>query len=691
MLLLDLIIENFGVFRGKHSFDLTPRSDSDFRRHLLLVTGHNGAGKSTIFQAMRLALHGSSCPGEMFNGRGYQNFLSSRLHYYPQEVGLTEPQESGVALRFQYVRSGQFMEISVARRWKKQVNTIQETLHVLQDGQPPDVAPDDYQAWLDDFISPGMGSLCFFDAEQLDALVSPDRQSDVLRDTLARLLGLDLVERLEFDLNQLTYRQGSTKKIGNLHTKVLELRSDRDKLDEQLALLSLERDGVISNIATSEDEEKRQERLLAAEGGMYAARRPILQDRLRSVQKEVDTLSNQLRELCADLLPFSLAPGMCIKLYKRLLEESKIRRQLVLNSLLQEKLPELEKSFAEDEIWKSLNLSSESRKYLVQQLSEKLCSLGTLQLQGKTDIVHHLSEIEQQQVIGWIYQILRDVPKHVQSLGSKLRRQKKEQRQIEADLQRAPDDEILAPIHAEIARINEYLTEKRKRLNTLNSQIAILQSQRGEKHKLLEEAIEQHTSARKFEKQLMYAERSRNVLRTYKDALTRQKLQEIEDVLVDRFNKLCRKEHLLSGIQIDPETFAVHLEGSDGAILRLSDFSAGERQIYALALLWALRLVSKLPLPLAIDTPLARLDDIHRSRFAHGYIPFVSDQVLLFATNAEVDQPLLTEVNPYISRYYQLNHDSHRRETTVVARTATSSEVVDIGSLPKEKVDIHVF
>ncbi len=491
-------------------------------------------------------------------------------------------------------------------------------------------------------------------AEQLDALASQDQQSDVLRVTLTRLLGLDWVQYLEQDLDQLMMRQGSTKKIENLYVKVLELQTERDRLEEQLALLRRQLDEVNSDISSCESALAQQERILAAEGGAYAARRPVLQSRLHTIEKEVEVLSNQLHDLCADLLPFALAPELCLQLDKRLTAEVGIRRQHVIDTML-----------SSDEVWEGLDISQQGRRYLTQRLTEKLKSFEQLQSPDKLSIIHQLSESEHQQLRKWISQTIRDIPQQVQLLGDRLRNLKKEKRRIETDLQRAPDDEVLAPIHAEISRLRGILAEKQKRQAPLNEHIGSLQFQRDEKRRLLQEAVDQYEKVRKFEKQLKYAEQSKNVLRTYKDALTRQKLRTLEDALTTCFNKLCRKEHLLSWVNVDPEDLSIHLEGVGGILLKLSDFSAGERQLYVMSLLWALRLVSKLPLPLAIDTPLARLDETHRLRFIHDYIPQVSDQVLLFSTDAEMDSDLLAEINPQLARTYRLTYDLERGETVV--------------------------
>jgi len=84
-----------------------------------------------------------------------------------------------------------------------------------------------------------------------------------------------------------------------------------------------------------------------------------------------------------------------------------------------------------------------------------------------------------------------------------------------------------------------------------------------------------------------------------------------------------------------------------------------------MALLWALRQISGRQLPLVVDTPLARMDEVHRSRLLLRYFPSVSDQVVLFSTGTELDAGMLAQVEPHLARSYQLNYDAHRGETIV--------------------------
>lgn len=671
MLFLSLTVDNLGVFRGKHTFDLAPQLHHNAKHGLTIFRGHNGAGKTTVFQALMLTLYGSGYFGDPTSAQGSSHFLQSRLHHssFAKETGLLDNDSIGTALSLQYVQSGRTVEVQIERQWTKFEHTIKEDLSILKDGRPLDVNPEDYQTWIDDLVPPGIGMLCFFDAEKLDALASEGQQSKILGDTLNRLLGLDWVHSLDSDLHQFTTRKGSTRKIESLYTEGLELQTERDKIENQISVLRQELDEVSQDIASCEEALTQQERKLAAEGGAYAARRPVLESQLHTIQKEIEHLSSQIRDLCGELLPFALVPELCLRLSKSLTFEIESHRRQIVSNLFEEKLPEIEQMLLESDVWEGLNISQNARKHLAVMLVKKLKTFGELQVIDDHHFLHHLSEPEQQRLRGWIVQSIRDVPKQTQQLGKRLRVLKKDKQRIDTDLQRAPDDEMLAPIHEEIQRLRGVLSGKQKRQTALIEQIGSLQFQRDEKRKELQEIIEQHDKVRKNEKQLKYAEQTRNVLRTYKDALMRQKLRTLEVTLTECFNKICHKDYLLSSVQIDPADLSVQLKSVSGTLLKLNEFSAGERQLYAMSLLWALRLVSNLPLPLAIDTPLARLDETHRLRFIHDYIPQVSDQVVLFATDAEIDMGLLEEAWFEIARVYLLNFDEQEGETKVICES----------------------
>ena len=105
---------------------------------------------------------------------------------------------------------------------------------------------------------------------------------------------------------------------------------------------------------------------------------------------------------------------------------------------------------------------------------------------------------------------------------------------------------------------------------------------------------------------------------------------------------------------IEPETFAVTLYDLSERPVPKEQLSAGEKQIYAIAILWALAKTSGRPLPFIVDTPLGRLDSDHRLNLVQNFFPVASHQVIIFSTDTEIDKGYFEELSEHLSKSYQI-------------------------------------
>jgi DNA sulfur modification protein DndD len=682
MRLLNLTVNDFGLFRGSHDFDLsTARGPDGTRRNLIVFKGPNGVGKSTLFQSLLLALHGSLALGDRVSRQEYNEYLLKRMHRFGRGDRASASGKASVSLSFQYVQSGILRRIQVERLWERSGLTVTETLRVLCDGKQPEVDAIDYQGWLNDLVPPGLSALCFFDAERLDAFSNPDQHDGKLAEVLRRLLGLDIVERLQTDLDHYLFSKGGGRKaLDKLRAEVINCQTSVDALNAQLSELRSRAEELNAEQRKLESELAEQERRLVAEGGLYASRRTVSQERLKVVEREIDALENELRDMSADLLPFALAPQLCFSLRERLKQESKARTEQAAEVLWEERIVVIKQKLHDEKIWQGLKVSANDRKKLAARLARAIGKSGSAE---SRPMVHNLSEPECEKLQGWLTQAVEVVPKQVKAIGVRLRELQEEKRKIASDIKRAPDEAALAPIHAEITRLQGSLGNVQQRQAELNAEKGALQFRYDDAERQLQRARGEFEKARLGEKQLMLAERSRATLRVYKDALTRQRLAALEKALVASFNRICRKDNLLGLARVRPDDFSVELRGESGHAVSLSEFSAGERQLYALSLLWSLRQVSGYQLPIAIDTPLGRLDETHRHRIINDYVPAVSDQVLLFATDAELDEELMAEAQPSLVRVYRLDCSSWSEYAQVRCISAVPEGIVLYrGALP---------
>jgi DNA sulfur modification protein DndD len=161
--------------------------------------------------------------------------------------------------------------------------------------------------------------------------------------------------------------------------------------------------------------------------------------------------------------------------------------------------------------------------------------------------------------------------------------------------------------------------------------------------------------------------RSQAALKEYLVAVTELKLQQLEREVTQSFSAISRKGDLVHQIHIDPESFEITLRDKSGQTIPKERLSAGEKQVFAVALLWALGRTSGRPLPVIIDTPLARLDSDHRKLLIERYLPSASHQVLVLSTDTEVDEALFATLEPFVSHAYHLRYEQSERCTTADA------------------------
>ena len=86
------------------------------------------------------------------------------------------------------------------------------------------------------------------------------------------------------------------------------------------------------------------------------------------------------------------------------------------------------------------------------------------------------------------------------------------------------------------------------------------------------------------------------------------------------------------------------------------DKSAGESQLFATALLSALASISGADAPLIVDTPLGRLDSLHRKNILNFWTQDHSRQVILLSQDEEIDVEQYQKLKPHILKAYTLKH-----------------------------------
>ena len=112
----ELTLQDFGVYGGRQSIDLSPVSPE---RPVILVGGLNGRGKTTIIDAIQIALYGNRAKLSNRGNLSWDEYLRRAIHRGASErddgpVGPGISGKDGPVIG-QRPASGGLMRISVAR------------------------------------------------------------------------------------------------------------------------------------------------------------------------------------------------------------------------------------------------------------------------------------------------------------------------------------------------------------------------------------------------------------------------------------------------------------------------------------------------------------------------------------------------------------------------------------------------
>jgi DNA sulfur modification protein DndD len=251
-----------------------------------------------------------------------------------------------------------------------------------------------------------------------------------------------------------------------------------------------------------------------------------------------------------------------------------------------------------------------------------------------------------------------------------LERRAQLQREIE-DVERAlsitPDDESVGRLLKDLRALTERLTtltEEAKRIDVvIRERRSEIEGRKVKLQSLRERAAKEEFAGDDRRRMAQVAGRTQVVMQEFLRRATERKIDRLSELISESFRFLLRKQTMVERIHIDPTTFATTLFDQGGRALPKQRLSEGEKQIFAISILWGLSRASAHPLPAIIDTPMARLDAAHRRNLIERYFPNASHQVVILSTDTEVDRHYYHDLQPHIARAYHLGYDEESRAT----------------------------
>ena len=649
-----LIIENYKSFQFATEIRFSVGDDG---RSIFLIGGMNGASKTSIMEAINFCLYGAK-PDEIF-----------------RNINRREKARGNANVSFELVMEmDDLSELVVKRFWRAgaiddpKPRDLTERLVVVRDGKRVSVQHQEiWQDFIHSMIPPGITQFFFFDGEKIQAIADDDHSEIRLKSSLETVLGIQYINRLASDIIYIKNeeRKGFVEiSDEDLEFKQSELKKERSKLNRK----HKERDSAQRELDDFKGQLKdARQRFAAAFHTEPEARKAMRENEKKRIQvtNRLAQLESEIRSLCEKTLPFAIigrlfdpirrqidaeresASGEAIKqhavtLAKRIVRVVEEPEPIYRETLSLEKMAELERRICrllkegdpKDDVVRILDLSD----------------------RDAARVLNKMETLETSDVF-----LLKPLFEEKRELISQIRKLE-EFRQ--ADILTESERELFEQLQIEIEGCSTQIGRKTEQLRLLEEEILTLEKRTNDIQMEIEKLYEKHHVSKEKADFIQECDAIAGVLNQFIVRLRKNKVHLLQEKTFEMYRLLSSRSGLIKDIIIDDKTYEVRITDRNGHEIKKSGLSAGEKEVFAISLLWGLAQTSQLKLPIIIDTPLSRLDSTHRNNIVNNYFPNAGEQVIILSTDTEIDKDYYRTLKSRLSGAGSLEFDQRQELTT---------------------------
>ena len=646
-------LHNFGIYKGTHEMILT---DKCGERNITLIGGLNGRGKTTFHDAILIALYGKQALKYIQEKeRSYDKLLADHINKQATDeetyVSVTLVLEDNTVIR-------------VKRSWKLKGKKVEQRTEVEKNGRLDKYLGENWSYYIEEILPFGIARFFFFNNEKITQLAD-DSSFEQIKSSIKSAIGVSTIEKTIAHIDEVIRRKESERKIfetSELNQEYQAVEKEITDIDQRLEdtqreinKLELQCQKLAIQIETKENE-------FWSSGGDLSRNR----DSIKAEMNRISALAEQIQQEILQLTSSAATPlALC--------------KDLVFQSYNEE-----EKQLENDVKRHTDTVVNDSYQRVIKRLNASNLPLDILDVVKKIitdELVGHIKEAVKENRISMspaslmlyknlISEFFPSLSQKISGLIASSEAQEAEYMSLDAHLDEADDKTLAMQLYETLKSIEQEKAvadaEYQKKLNSVESMKRQRELLVGKRIRLIKGMAEKENANDDNMRIIQYAAMSIQTLIEFKKRLQREKVERLSDTATECFQALVEKNSLAKRIAINAETLDVTIIGVDGREVLKNQLSAGEQQMFAVAIVWALALSSGYKAPVIIDTPMARLDSSHRANFVTKYLPAASSQVLVLSTDEEIYGRYLDMVRENVVDYYTLLYSEKEQYTSIV-------------------------
>ena len=647
-------LHNFGIYKGTHEMCLT---DQIGDRNITLVGGLNGRGKTTFHDSILIALYGKQALKYIQEkARSYDKMLIDHINKHATDdetyVAVSLCLDDGTSLR-------------VKRSWTAKGKKADQQIIVEKDGVVDKYLGESWSYYIEEILPFGIARFFFFNNEKITQLAD-DTSFEQIKSSIKSAIGVSSIEKAIDHTDEVIRRkkkalaafESSEENVG-----YQDVERQITDIDLRLAEFTKQANALERRCETLAAAYEAKEKEFWSSGGDLSRNRDSIKAEMQKISSEVERVQEEIMQLTVDAsTPLFMCRSLVTQSYENELSSQQTEAKLYSDRIIVDLHQKILERLA------ACGLNPSDLRTVQNIVNEVL--VGHIPKSATEETVKNMSATSMMLYKRLITEVFQNITQRIDTLVNRVDAQESELMSLDAHLGAADEKTLAMQLYDALKSIeaekNLADSEYKRQLETIESlkrQRELLVSKRIQLIKAIAEKEHANDDNARIVK---YAAMSIEVLREFKVRLQREKVEKLSSTATRCFLELVEKDSLVSEIKIDPSTLDVTILDLDGNELLKSQLSAGEQQMFAVAIVWALALTSGYKAPVIIDTPMARLDSSHRANFVTKYLPAASSQVMVLSTDEEVYGRYLALVRDNVVDYYTLLYREEEQCTSIV-------------------------
>lgn len=648
-------LHNFGIYKGTHEMRLV---DKVGQRNITLVGGLNGRGKTTFHDSILIALYGKQAQKYINErSRSYDRLLLDHINKDASDgetyVAVSLILDDGTHLR-------------VKRSWAAKGGRAEQHILVEKDGSIDKYLGENWNYYIEEILPFGIARFFFFNNEKITQLAD-DISFEQIKASIKSAIGISTVEKAIDHADEVIRRKKKALEAfekSEINTGYQEVDAQITSIDDKIAEATKKANALEREFEKVAASLEAREKEFWASGGDLSRSRDAIKLEMRKISAEVEQIRSDILRLAVDA---STPLFMCRKLVVQSYNAAATLPTSESLRYTSEKISDYHRRIMEglDTLGLSkadlLSVKTLISSILNAQLPQSAEPRQTQRMSATTIMLYKRL----------ISEVFQSITQKIDQLIVQEETQENQRMSLDAHLGTADEKTLAMQLFDALKSLeaNKAIAEaERKRqsdmIESLHRQRDVLVAKRVQLMKAIAEKEHANDDNARIVK---YAAMSIVALNEFKVRLQREKIAQLSQTATQCFRSLVEKDSLIRAIKVDTDTLDVTIWGSDGKEVLKTQLSAGEQQMFAVSIIWALALTSGYKAPVVIDTPMARLDSSNRANFVTKYLPAASSQVVVLSTDEEINGRYLDMIRGNVADYYTLLYNEDAQCTSIVS------------------------